>query len=143
MKRLLIAVALILWAVSANAACPTKVAGNVACISWLASPGWSNNAQYAAIDQVRYTVVLVNKTTRAVIREVGTTPSLDLTTSPGSLQTGEQCFAVKTVVTTPIPEGGSRVAESGLSNVACKNIRPASPTDGAIERPSDGAIEDR
>src|SRR5688572_15100718 len=114
MKRLLIGVALLLFAVSANAACPTTVPGNVACVKWTASPGWSDGRSYAANETVRYRVVLVNKTTNAVIREIGTTAALDLTTSPGALQTGEQCFAAVTLVT-----NGVTSWESNLSNVAC------------------------
>lgn len=49
---------------------------------------------------------------------------------------GEQCYAVQTVL-------DPSQAESVLSNAACKVVRIPAPSDGAIERPTDGAIEPR
>lgn len=104
---------------SAHAACP----GSSACLYWQASTQWTDGTPITT--EVTYTVF------RGSIA-VGTTKLLALILGPEP--TGNQCYTV-----TATAEGKTSVP----SNQACKLIRPAAPTEGAIEAPSDGGIEDR
>lgn len=127
MKR--ISLLLLLCAVSARAIAQTPCAANIACVSWIASAGYTNNTPYPAGTVVQYVVKLVSST-GTVIRDLGSTTSLSYTAK--GLPKGSRCFAVVARV---------QGIDSTLSNVTCKVIRFPAPSDGKIEAPTDGAIE--
>ncbi len=136
MNKLLASVSLLLLASAAEAACPNPVPANVACVRWTASPGWTNNVPYdPSRETVTYSVHLIES--GASVRVVASgVVGVDATIR--GLPAGIRCFAVVTNVRN---HATSIVANSGLSNVACKTLRFPGPTDGSIEAPTDGSIE--
>lgn len=119
--------------------CDEKIPANVACVRWSASPGWSNSSPYLTTEVVSYELWRVSKTNVDSGFLVDSTSNLYYKTTPGQLDLGERCFVVRTKVITAL----GVTSFSAFSNMACKTLKFPAPTDGAIESPSDGAIEDR
>jgi hypothetical protein len=122
-----------LWALVAVAgiaqgACPAVVPSSRACVSWQPSLTWSSGVPYAAGTVVTYHVFSSDGNGGGQL--LATTTATDVTI-PG-LPPGEQCFVVFAMV---------GVQQSGPSNIACKVIRFAGPSDGSIAGPTDGSIE--
>jgi len=129
MSRLLLLAVLALAspALKAQTACPS----HIACLSWQASPGWNDGTPFAAGTIVTYRVY---NGPRASIGANPIASTRELSINISNLPSGEQCFAV-----TAEADG----KQSVLSGIVCIFIRPAAPTDGAIEAPTDGSIEER
>lgn len=101
-----------------------------ACVAWRAAPGWSDGTPFAAGTQVSYNVYSQMGNQVPVLR--GTTQGLEIRIV--GLPPGRHFFFIRTVV---------GLVESLNSNIAEKMIRFPGPTDGSIEAPRDGAIENR
>lgn len=113
---------------NAFAAC----AGHLACVSWKASPGWTDGTTYAPGTVVTYTVYKAQSPSLLGSQIAATTTSLEVTLS--GLAPGVWYFAVTATADGKV---------SSLSGIASKRIRNRAPTEGSIERPTDGAIEPR
>lgn len=124
---------------SANAQLPPPTLtckGTEACVRWAPSAGWNNGpgkpiTPYAAGVVVSYNVYsyTVAKPAR-VLRAVTQGTEVKIT----GLAPGETKFVVKVLASTT-------TSVSDDSPIASKIIRLAAPTDGKIERPTDGGIE--
>ncbi len=128
MSRWLAAAFLLLVSGNAVAAC----AGHLACLSWSASPGWTDGTSYAPGTVVTYTVYKATDPSLLGSQIAATTTNLSATLT--GLAPGVWYFAV-----TASADGKTSV----LSGIVQKRIRNRAPTEGSIERPTDGAIEPR
>jgi hypothetical protein len=107
-----------------QAACPSSSA----CLSWRASTRWLDiNGVDAGPITSEVTYILYRGDFA-----IGSTKLLAIIFGPEPV--GNQCYRVIAMA-----EGKT----SSFSTQTCKLIRPAAPTEGAIEAPTDGSIENR
>lgn len=122
---------LLLGAMAAFAQVHTLVCtSSQACIAWAPSSGWADGTPYPSGTIVTYYVYSQADNQPPVLR--GTTTGLELKIV--GLPPGPHWFFVRAMVAT---------AESANSNTAPKTIRFPGPTDGSIEAPTNGGIENR
>lgn len=119
---------LLLWSGAGYAACPRTSA----CISYPAVTKWTTGETVAADVVVSYEIYRQGTagpriTTKAL--------SVELQRQPA----GRQCYYMVAIFS---KDGVDYVSSpSAITDKTCKLIRSAAPTDGAIERPTDGALE--
>ena len=128
----LISLALLLLAVTAAQAQTHTLTctSSQACIAWRASPGWESGGPFSPGTVVTYNVYAQPENGTPVMR--GSTTGLEIRIV--GLPPGKYFFFVRASVAG---------VESINSNLATKVIRFPGPTDGAIEAPTDGGIENK
>lgn len=120
--------ALLLFSSAAAATCP-KVPSTDACLEWSASTHWTDGTPITGT--ITYTVWRATANPD-VFTNLGQTTTLQrvLRNEPR----GVQCYRITATVSG---------VTSAFTKPACKTIRFGGPTDGAIEKPTDGSIEPR
>ncbi len=108
----------------AHAACPSTDA----CIAWKVSPGYTDGSKYPAGTSLQYRVYRVKDATTGTLLATVTSLSFTAKNEPR----GVQCYVLTTV---------ANGEEGPSSPKSCKTIRFSGPTQGAIEAPTNGAIE--
>jgi hypothetical protein len=144
MKQLLTLLALTAVPLSATALeqCPasavpiqfcTSTAPNVVCVEWRAPTTNDNGTPLSAAQKpLRFRLWRRLPNGDFFPTEIGT-QNLFLRVTREPL--GEQCYAVSAI--------DKQDRESGVSCYVCKTLRFPGPTNGSIEAPSDGSIEDK
>ena len=99
-----------------------------ACLSWGRPLQYIDGTAIPATVEITYRVYRRTNGIMTALANTTTGTAIKLINQPR----GEQCYAVTAII------GGN---ESALSNMSCKFIRFPGPTDGSIERPTDGGIE--
>lgn len=127
--RILSSLALLLLAPAVFACENTP--GHLACLEWGAPTKYVDGTSIPTNKTISYRVYRSREAATVGAFPAEQTNSTTITIA--GLAVGSWCFAVTATV-----DG----RESSLSGIACKTIRFRAPTDGAIESPSDGAIED-
>jgi hypothetical protein len=106
----------------------TTCKGTEACLSWRAPTRYTDGTSIPAGTAITYRIYRQTNGIMTGLSNTTSSTSIKLISQPR----GEQCYAVTANI------GGS---ESVISNIGCKLIRSPGPTDGSIERPTDGGIE--
>lgn len=121
LKRALLTTSLLLFA-SAAWACPgPPFASTDACLSWSAPTQYTDGTPVTKPVSYRvYRDGVLAATTTQLFHEFKNEAS------------GQRCYYVTAVVES---------VESLPSGTGCKLVRPAAPTDGGIEAPTDGSFE--
>jgi len=101
-----------------------------ACISWRAPTQYIDGTSIAQGTAITYRIYRRTNGIMTALPNTTAGLAMKLIDQPR----GEQCYAVSAII------GGT---ESALSAIGCKMIRFSGPTDGRIERPTDGSIEPR
>ena len=128
MKQISLALLLLASASAFGQTHTLTCSSSLACVAWNASSGWSDGSPYLPGTPVTYNVYTQPENSAPVLR--ANTAGLEIRIV--GLPPGKYFFFVRTLV---------NGQESINSNVASKVIRFPGPTDGKIERPTDGSIE--
>lgn len=124
------ALAFLLFSAAAFGTCP-KIPSTDVCLEWTASTHWVNGTPIAAGTVITYTVWRATADPNVFVN-LGQTTTLQRIVR--NEPRGVQCYRITATVTG---------VSSAFSSAACKTVRFGGPTEGTIERPTDGGIEPR